>query len=153
MEEISIISDNTYKQLVKDIEHRFRRQQIKAGVQVNSSKIEFYWSIGRDICEMNVEQRYGDGVIKTLSMDLRRIIPEVKGLTPGGLYCSKRFYLLYNKVFEIIPQLEEKSVPQVGEMLMLLHSVSTETKTLPSNLMTPCQALKIMEQATNNKQQ
>ena len=108
----TFITDLSYKQWVNDIERRFRSQQIKAIVQVNSCKIEFYWSIGRDICEMNVEQRYGDGVIKTLSQDLRMKIPEVKGLTPGGLYYCKRFYLLYNKVFEIFPQLGEKSVPQ-----------------------------------------
>ena len=103
-------------------------------MQVNSCKIEFYWSIGRDICEMNVEQRYGDGVIKTLSQDLRMKIPEVKGLTPGGLYYCKRFYLLYNKVFEIFPQLGEISVPQLGEMLTPLHSVSTDTNIQPLNI-------------------
>ena len=43
---------------------------------------------------------------------------------PGGLYYCKRFYLLYNKVFEIFPQVEEKSVPQLGEILTPLHSVS-----------------------------
>jgi hypothetical protein len=130
----TFITDPTYKQWVNDIERRFRSQQIKAVVQVNSCKIEFYWSIGRDICEMNVEQRYGDGVIKTLSQDLRMKIPEVKGLTPGGLYYCKRFYLLYNKVFEIFPQLGEKSVPQLGEILTPLHSVSTDTNIQPLNI-------------------
>ena len=131
MDKPTFITDPTYKQWVNDIERRFRSQQIKAVVQVNSCKIEFYWSIGRDICEMNVEQRYGDGVIKTLSQDLRMKIPEVKGLTPGGLYYCKRFYLLYNKVFEIFPQLGVKSVPQLGEILTPLHSVSTDTNTQP----------------------
>ena len=128
MDRNTFITDPTYKQWVNDIERRFRSQQIKAVVQVNSCKIEFYWSIGRDICEMNVEQRYGDGVIKTLSQDLRMKIPEVKGLTPGGLYYCKRFYLLYNKVFEIFPQLVEKSVPQLGEILTPLHSAPIEGK-------------------------
>ena len=136
MEKISILDNPTYKQWVTDIEHRFRIQQVKAAVQINSCKIEFYWSIGRDICEMNVEQRYGIGIIKTLSQDLRRNIPEVKGLTPGGLYYCKRFYLLYNKVFEIFPQLEEKSVPQLEEMLTPLHSAPTKSRsgTLPLNI-------------------
>jgi len=122
MEMNNIIVDPTYKQWGVDIERRFRQQQIKAVVQVNSCKIEFYWSLGRDICEMDVERRYGKGVIKALSQDLRRNIPEVKGLTPGGLYYCKRFYLLYNKVFEMFPQLEETSVPQLGKILKLMHS-------------------------------
>lgn len=134
MDKPTLISDPTYKQWVNDIEKRFRRQQVKAVVQVNSCKIEFYWSIGRDICEMNVEQRYGEGVIKTLSQDLHRILPEVKGLTPGGLYYCKRFYLLYNEVFKIFPQLVEKSVPQLGEIMTPLHSVSTNPFALPLNI-------------------
>lgn len=134
MEMNNIIVDPTYKQWVVDIERRFRQQQIKAVVQVNSCKIEFYWSLGRDICEMDVERRYGKGVIKALSQDLRRNIPEVKGLTPGGLYYCKRFYLLYNKVFEMFPQLEETSVPQLGEILKPMHSALSVAQKYPLNI-------------------
>ena len=37
-------------------------------------------------------------------------------------------------MFEIFPQLEEKSIPQLGEIMMPLHSVSTDTKTFPLNI-------------------
>lgn len=103
------IVDPEYKKWISNIEKRFRQQQIKAAVQVNSSKIEFYWSIGRDICEMHVEDRWGESVIKQLSQDLRLTIDEAKGLTPGNLYYCKRFYLLYSQLFE--------NVPQVGEII------------------------------------
>lgn len=96
-----------YKQWISNIERRFRQQQIKAAVQVNSSKIEFYWSLGRDICEMHVEERWGESVIKQLSEDLRLVIEEAKGLTPINLYYCKRFYLLYSQLFEKVPQLVE----------------------------------------------
>lgn len=101
------IVDPEYKKWISNIEKRFRQQQIKAAVQVNSSKIEFYWSIGRDICEMHVEDRWGESVIKQLSEDLRLAIDEAKGLTPGNLYYCKRFYLLYNQLFEKVPQVGE----------------------------------------------
>ena len=73
-------------------------------------------------------------VIKALSQDLRRNIPEVKGLTPGGLYYCKRFYLLYNKVFEMFPQLEETSVPQLGEILKPMHSAFSVAQKYPLNI-------------------
>ena len=76
-------------------------------MQVNSSKIEFYWSLGRDICEMHVEERWGESVIKQLSEDLRLAIDEAKGLTPGNLYYYKQFYLLYSQLFEKVPQVVE----------------------------------------------
>lgn len=62
-------------------------------------------AITDDICEMQIEKRYGDAAIKVLSKDLQNIILEAKGLTSGGLYYCKRFYLLYNQLFEKVPQL------------------------------------------------
>ena len=142
------ITDPEYKQWISNIEKRFRQQQIKAAVQVNSSKIEFYWSLGRDICEMHVEERWGESVIKQLSEDLRLAIDEAKGLTPGNLYYCKRFYSLYNQLFEKVPQIGEifhyslinesqrselQIVPQVGEIFKPLHAI-TENRMLPLNI-------------------
>lgn len=142
------ITDPEYKKWIGDIEQRFRRQQVKAAVQVNSNKIEFYWSLGRDICEMQVEKRYGDGVINSLSRDLREVLPDTKGFTPGTLYYCKRFYLLYSQIFEKLPQLGEKSslalenvsnveslekVPQFGEIFKPQHSILEES-TMPLNI-------------------
>jgi len=139
------ITDPDYKLWIRDIESRFRQQQIKAAVQVNSSKIEFYWSLGRDICEMQVEKRYGDKVIEALSMDLRNVIPDATGLTPGGLYYCKRFYLLYSQIFQKVPQVGEISaredesrtlqkVPQVVELFKPLHIVPISNDILPLNI-------------------
>ena len=142
------ITDPEYKQWISNIEKRFRQQQIKAAVQVNSSKIEFYWSLGRDICEMHVEERWGESVIKQLSEDLRLAIDEAKGLTPGNLYYCKRFYSLYNQLFEKVPQVGEifhyslinesqrselQIVPQVGEIFKPLHAI-TENRMLTLNI-------------------
>lgn len=57
------ITDANYKQWIVDIEKRFRQQQVKAAIHINSDKIEFYWSLGRDICEKQVEKRYGEAII------------------------------------------------------------------------------------------
>ena len=142
------ITDPEYKQWISNIEKRFRQQQIKAAVQVNFSKIEFYWSLGRDICEMHVEERWGESVIKQLSEDLRLAIDEAKGLTPGNLYYCKRFYSIYNQIFEIFLQVGEifhyslknesqrselQIVPQVGEIFKPVQAI-TENRMLPLNI-------------------
>ena len=59
------------------------------------------WSLGRDICEMRVEERWGESVIKQLSEDLRLAIDEAKGLTSGNLYfcISIRFIINFLKKF------------------------------------------------------
>ena len=144
MNEINkVITDPEYKQWISNIERRFRQQQIKAAVQVNSSKIEFYWGLGRDICEMHVEERWGESVIKQLSEDLRLAIDDAKGLTPGNLYYCKRFYLLYSQSFEKVPQVGEiilhglenvspkgelQIVPQIGEIFKPLHTITEKLR-------------------------
>ena len=145
--EMAIVAPE-YKKWVEAIETRFRQQQIKAAMHINSDKIEFYWSLGRDICEMHVEKRYGDGVINALSRDLRALLPGATGLTPVNLYYCKRFYLLYTQIFGKVPQTEEKSLPssksdtetdhlqklpQFEEIIKPLHALVTNSS-LPLNL-------------------
>lgn len=145
--EMAIVAPE-YKKWVEAIETRFRQQQIKAAMHINSDKIEFYWSLGHDICEMHVEKRYGDGVINALSRDLRALLPEATGLTPVNLYYCKRFYLLYTQIFGKVPQTEEKSLPssksdtetghlqklpQFEEIIKPLHAIVTNSS-LPLNL-------------------
>lgn len=120
------ITDANYKQWIVDIEKRFRQQQVKAAIHINSDKIEFYWSLGRDICEMQVEKRYGESIMNVLSRDLRNLLPDASGLTPINLYYCKRFYLLYNHIFKIFPQLVEKFKP--------LHSIAVDDTNLPLNI-------------------
>lgn len=145
--EMAIVAPE-YKKWVEAIETRFRQQQIKAAMHINSDKIEFYWSLGRDICEMHIEKRYGDGVINALSRDLRALLPEATGLTPVNLYYCKRSYLLYTQIFGKVPQTEEKSLPssksdtetghlqklpQFEEIIKPLHAIETNSS-LPLNL-------------------
>lgn len=115
----SAITDPDYKQWVSDIEKRFKKQQLKAAIHVNSDKLEFYWSLGRDICEREFESKYGSSAIQILSKDLRVALPGVAGLTPGSLYYCKRFYKLYSQIF--------KKFPQAGKFLSLAFSTNRNT--------------------------
>ena len=111
-----IIIDKDYTQWVESLSARYRRSQIKAAVKVNREMLQFYWELGRDIEEMHVEERWGEGVIKNLSADLQRQIPNASGLSVRNIYYSKKFYLLYRQYFTIVPQvaaqLESKELPQ-----------------------------------------
>ena len=101
--------DNEYRQWIADICRRFRQSQIKAAVKVNSEMLRFYWALGKDIVSKNVESRYGDGIIKRISNDLKAEFPDVKGFSPTNISYIKRFYLLYNQYIEICPQVVGKS--------------------------------------------
>ena len=100
------IIDKDYSQWVKELVVRYRQSQIKAAIQVNSEQLRFNWLLGRDIVEMKVEERWGEGVIEQLSKDLKKEMPQVEGLSVTNLRYCRRFYLLYSQTSEIHPQVE-----------------------------------------------
>ena len=110
------IIDNDYAQWIEILSVRYRQSQIRASVKVNRELLRYYWELGRDIEEMHVEERWGESVIKNLSIDLQHRNPNAKGLSVRNIYYCKKFYLLYRQYITILPQsvaqLEAGKVPQ-----------------------------------------
>jgi hypothetical protein len=98
--------DNEYKQWISEHSERFRINQLRASVRINSEMFRFYWPLGRDIVELKAESKWGDGIIKAISQDLQEAFPDVKGFSITNINYIKRFYLIYNQLDTIYPQLE-----------------------------------------------
>lgn len=115
------ILDKDYVQWVQELSKRYRRNQIKAAVKVNEQMLHFYWTLGKDIVEMHIEERWGEKVINNLSIDLQNEIPNATGFSRRNIYYCKQYYLLYYQLFETVPQVEAQSegitVPQVEAQL------------------------------------
>ena len=110
--ELTII-DKDYIRWVEDLSVRYRQSQIRAAVRVNRELLKYYWELGRDIEEMRVEERWGEKVIKNLSVDLQRKNLNATGLSRTNIYYAKKFYLLYSQYLKVVPQ----AVGQLEEML------------------------------------
>lgn len=98
------IIDKDYIHWVEELSVRYRQSQIKAAVRVNCELLKYYWELGRDIEEMHVEERWGQSVIKNLSVDLQLKNPNSTGLSRTNIYYAKKFYLLYSQYLKIVPQ-------------------------------------------------
>ena len=113
------IIDKDYTQWVENLSVRYRQSQIKAAVRVNRELLKYYWELGRDIEEMHVEERWGQSVIKNLSVDLQLKNPNSTGLSRTNIYYAKKFYLLYSQHLKGVPQtvgqLEDENGPQSAE--------------------------------------
>lgn len=102
------ILDKDYAQWVKTLIDRYQECQVRAAVKVNYEQLMYNFMLGRDIVEMHVEERWGEGVINQLSIDLKREMPTAEGLSATNLRYCRRFYLLYYKSVVIRPQVEGK---------------------------------------------
>ncbi len=127
------ILDKDYLQWIKELGSRYRRSQIKAAVKVNEEMLRFYWELGRDIVEMHIEDRWGEKVIKTLSLDLQREIPEAHCFSRTNLYYVKKFYLLYSQELKIEQQDDGQIVPQLEGQNRNVPQLEGQTESFPEN--------------------
>ena len=102
------VKDKEYRHWINEIRGRYRQSQIKAAVKVNSEMLKFYWSLGHDIVERQMENTYGSGFFKRLSADLQRELPDIKGFSQTNIKYIKYFYELYSPLFEIRQQVVDE---------------------------------------------
>lgn len=108
-----INSDREYAQWVRDLKGRYASAQVKAAVSVNQEMLKFYWQLGRDIVEMKAESLWGKHFYETLSRDLRRELPQVKGFSVTNLKYMRYFYEM-TATFEIRPRVEDEfGLPEI----------------------------------------
>ena len=101
--------DKDYYEWIAELSQRYRQNQIKAAVKVNSVMLKFYWSLGKDIVERQFENKYGSHFYETLSRDLTLALGNRKGLAPTSLWYAKSFYSLYSPLFTNLRQDAEDS--------------------------------------------
>lgn len=84
-----------YKSWLSELKQRYRRAQVRAVVKVNGEMLNFYWELGRDICAMSKTAKYGDGLLKNVSLDLQSEFPGDTGLSLSNVKAARRWYKTY----------------------------------------------------------
>ena len=110
------IIDKDYAQWVEELCKRYRRSQIKAAVKVNREMLQFYWELGRDICAMKAESRWGSKFMTALSRDLKAMNPDAKCFSTTNLLYIKNFYCLYRPYVEPSSPFAQQPVEQTAEV-------------------------------------
>ena len=118
-----MLSDARYVEWLSDVKTRFRHSQIKASIRVNTSMLEFYWSIGRDLVALRAEERWGAGVVKQFALDMRQAFPDITGFSDSNIKYIKRWYSFYYeqvlKSQQAIGQLENQKGQQVVDQMKM----------------------------------
>lgn len=110
-------ADEGYVQWMADIKQRFRQSQLKAAVRVNTTMLEFYWSVGRDLVALRAEERWGSGVVKQFALDMRQAFPNETGFSYSNVKYMKQLYLYYyERVIKCQQAANEKSHQLGGQL-------------------------------------
>jgi hypothetical protein len=87
----SEIDAQSYSAFVGDLKRKITEARHRASLSVNRELILLYWSIGRDILARQEREGWGTKVIDRLADDLRRVFPEMTGLSARNLKYMRSF--------------------------------------------------------------
>lgn len=90
--------------------------------QMASAANSVYWNLGKLLFEKQLEEGYGSGVVKQLSIDLKNEFPDM-GLSPRNLWNMKRYYERYYQADTKL--LQSVAVLPWGHNLLLLDKIET----------------------------
>mgnify|MGYP001001038983 FL=1 len=122
----NILDTSDYKNWLQTLKGKIQQSQIKAAIQVNSELLRLYWQIGKAIAEKQAKAKWGDGFLQTLSADLCKEFPTMKGFSYRNLKSIRQWFLFYNQEFlirkQLVSQLEASlfSIPW-GHHIMIMQ--------------------------------
>lgn len=97
-----------YIQFISELKKRIQIARQKAVLSVNKELIILYWEIGTTIVQKQKMLGWGSKIIDTLSKDLQKSFPEMKGFSPRNLKYMRKFaesYPEFKFVQEVLAQL------------------------------------------------
>jgi predicted nuclease of restriction endonuclease-like (RecB) superfamily len=116
------INKEEYNQMLNQALAHIRAARIIVAKQVNATRQSVYWNLGKLLFEKQLEEGYGSGVVKQLSIDLKSEFPDL-GLSPRNLWDMKRFYERYHLADQKLRQ--AVAVLPWGHNLMLINKVNS----------------------------
>src|SRR5690606_28230903 len=94
MNKVLNTNDSEYTEILRQAVAEIRVARTLIAKQVNSTTNSVYWNLGKLLFEKQLQEGYGSGVVKQLSIDLKSEFPDM-GLSPRNLWHMKRFYERY----------------------------------------------------------
>ena len=89
------IQHKDYNHFLIEIKDRIRKAQYEAMKVVNKEMILLYWDIGRQITGKQKELGWGKSIVETLSKDLQKEFPGIRGFGTSNLWAMAQFHLEY----------------------------------------------------------
>ena len=121
------IIDSEYNEILLQTVAVIERSRNMLAMQVSSIASNSYYGIGQILYERKLESKYGDAVVRRLSVDLKQRYPKM-GMSPRQLWNMKAFYCRYKNSDEKL--LRSVAVLPWSSNLLLMSKNLTDDQTL-----------------------
>lgn len=123
-----MLIDEKFKSWVESLSQNYKKAQIKAAVHVNSELIKFCYELGKEISKTSFKASYGSNFYNLLSIELKKAIPNCKGLNHQNLRYAEKFYTMYKKILP--KEVEELVLIPWGHHRIIIDKCKTIEKCL-----------------------
>ena len=89
------IVSSEYKYFILEIKSKIHASQIKASLKVNEELLRLYWDLAQMIVVKQKESSWGSNFIETLSQELKREFPSMKGFSTRNLKYMRQWFLFW----------------------------------------------------------
>jgi len=120
---IPSVLEHDYKQILEKARHEIHTARANIARQLNRATTSVYWNLGQLLSEKQLTEGYGSGVVRQLSLDLKKEFPNM-GLSTRNLWDMKRFYERYLNAD--IKLRQAVAVLPWGHNLLLMNKVQSD---------------------------
>lgn len=91
-------SNKSYTRFVEELKKQILQSRYQAARLVNKEILFLYFMTGKSISEKIQKEKWGNSVIETLSADLQKELPGLRGFSSKNLRNMRQFYETYSSV-------------------------------------------------------
>lgn len=95
--------DTRYNEAVQQIKSAILQSQLEAAKAVNRQMLALYYGIGKYVSDNTRTGAWGTGAIETISEQLRRELPGLRGFSPASIKKMRIFYEQWSKLINRSP--------------------------------------------------
>lgn len=91
-------ANNSYLQFVQEIKQQILESRYRAAKLVNKELLLLYYNIGKMLNQKIRQAKWGDKVLQSISADLQKELPGLKGFSQRSLKKMRQFYEEYRQL-------------------------------------------------------
>ena len=126
--------DTRYNEAVQQIKSAILQSQLEAAKAVNRQMLALYYGIGKYVSDNTRTGAWGTGAIETISEQLRRELPGLRGFSPASIKKMRIFYEQWSKLINRSPMANDLQTSEKQDVLQANELLSVNRSPLANDL-------------------
>ena len=106
-----------YNKAVQLIKSAILQNQLEAAKAVNRQMLALYYGVGKYVSDNTRKGVWGTGAIETISEQLRRELPELRGFSPTSITKMRQFYEQWCNIVNRLPMADDLQITKNEALL------------------------------------